>query len=504
MFKAKELSIEANHNMYVMLLEKDAEALGLGTGDRVKVFPSNNKENFLVCELEILECTEFVCDVRIKPGELGIFRSAFHKIGLRKNANVSILPAPKPKSLEAVKLKFKGEKRLSSGDFKEIIKDIVENNYSSVETAYFVLACTAHPLDDDEVIGLTKAMVNVGQQLDFRSHKDDIIVDKHCIGGVPGNRTTMLVIPIVASAGLIIPKTSSRSITSPSGTADTMEVLAKVDLSLNDMHEVVRRTNACIAWGGSLDLSPADDLIINIEHPLEIDSEGQMIASILSKKKSVGSTHVLIDIPVGPTAKVTTTTHAERLKRRFEKVGRAIGMDLKVVITDGSQPIGYGVGPSLEAEDVMKVLKNDKDCSKPLKDKAVRMAGYILEMGGVAKKGLGESLALKILESGMALRKFEDIIEEQGKNGGPKRGKFHHEVRAQKDGKITQIDNKRVSKMAFIMGCPRDTGAGLIISKSLGEKVKKGDLICTLYSNSALKLKYGILYCEENHPFKVK
>jgi thymidine phosphorylase len=504
MFKAKRLKIEGSHAYFVMLWEEDADKLGLEAGERVKVFASSKKEQYIVCELETVRCTEKECDIRVKKGEIGVFHEVFEKLRLRKDERICVMPADKPRSLEAVKEKFHGRKRLTEKDFQEVIHDIVDNNYSSVETTYFVLACLAHSLSDEEVIALTKAMVGVGTQLDFRKKKTDIIVDKHCIGGVPGNRTSILVIPIVAAAGLIIPKTSSRSITSPSGTADTVEVLMNVSLSISEMHSVVEQCGACIAWGGSLDLSPADDLIINVEHPLEIDSEGQMIASILSKKKSVGSTHVLIDIPVGKHTKVSTRSHGLKLKARFEKVGKALGMQMKVILSDGSQPIGYGIGPAREAEDVMKILRNEEGQHEILREKTLFMAGKILEMGELVKPGKGAQLADKILSSGLALKKFEEMMELQGKYAGPKQAKYSENFLAEKSGRVVEIHNKKVSKLAFSLGCPSDAESGLILHKSLGDKVEKGDVLFEMHSNSKVKIKYGRLFAEEKEPFLVK
>jgi len=196
-------------------------------------------------------------------------------------------------------------------------------------------------------------MIDAGSRL---SWPHDIVVDKHCVGGLPGNRTTPIVVAIAAACGLIIPKTSSRAITSPAGTADTMETLTEVSLSLDDMRRVVDREGGCIVWGGSMNLSPADDILIRVERPLDFDSEGQMVASVLSKKLSAGSTHLVIDIPVGPTAKVRSTVMADSLALRLTQVGEALGLTLRVRQTDGTQPIGRGIGPSLEALDVLAVL----------------------------------------------------------------------------------------------------------------------------------------------------
>lgn len=509
MFKARKLEVDANHQLIALLLESDAQKLGLDIGDKVRVFcdkPTNNHCNSIICDINIVEDSAVKkkgSELKLKSGEVGFFEEAFNKLELKEGTSINLAPAPNAKSVEYVRDKFKG-KRLSEKEFMEIIQDIVNNNYTDVEITYFVLACTAHALNDDEVIGLTKAMVGVGKILNFKSKSNSIIVDKHCIGGIPGNRTTMVVIPIIAAAGLTIPKTSSRSITSPAGTADTMEVLANVELSLSDMYKIVKKTGGCIAWGGALALSPADDIIINVEHPLDIDSEGQMIASILSKKKSAGSTHVLIDIPVGKGAKVKNKLDAYRLKRRFEKVGKAIDMAIKVILTDGEQPIGRGIGPLLEAQDVLKVLKNEKDASQRLKEKAVMMAGILLEMGGVAKKGEGHKRAKEILEFGLAYEKFNDIVNLQGKHKIPKLAKYTYELKSDFKGKVNEVNNKMIAKIAFTLGAPEDKAAGIYIHKRIGDKVEQGEALCTLYSNSELKLSYSKAYALETQPFKVK
>ena len=445
MFKVRKIDINSSYELVALLKTADAKKLGLSPKERIQVTCPKTKHS-IICELEIQECIEN-CSVLLKPGELGLLDTAYRKLNVSNGANVEITPASKPRSVEYIKKKFEGGK-LKEEELSEIVKDIVANRYSEVETTYFVLACSAHKLDDNETIGLTKAMINVGRRLDF-SEISDVIVDKHCIGGVPNNRTTMIVVPIIAAAGLTIPKTSSRSITSPAGTADTMEVLTKVNFGLNKLFHIVKDIGGCIAWGGALDLSPADDVIIRVEHPLNIDSEGQMIASILSKKKTAGSTHVLIDIPIGETAKVKDRKAALHLKKRFEKVGKAVGLHIRVIITDGSQPIGNGIGPALEATDVIKVLENAADAPKDLREKSLKMAGEIIELAKVTKPKKGYDMAKLLLDSGRAYDKMREILKAQGGKRDIPQAQFVEEVLATRKGKITSFHNRRISKTAF-------------------------------------------------------
>jgi thymidine phosphorylase len=509
MFKIKKLNIGITTGGYrVMLNHEDADILGLKVGDRVKLSykdkkSTNSKKKELICDLGIISLKFKNKNVKLKSGEIGVYSDVFEKLLLIEDGNITLTPAPKPVSLEYIRKKFNGEIKLKESHFREIINDIIVNKYTQVETTFFVLACAAHKLDDTEVIGLTKAMVDGGKHLSFKT-KSGIIVDKHCIGGIPGNRTSMVVIPILAAAGLTIPKTSSRSITSPAGTADTMEVLTNVNISLSQMHKIVSEVGGCIAWGGSLDLSPADDAIIHVEHPLEIDCEGQMIASIMSKKKSAGSTHVLLDIPMGETAKVKTKEEAVRLKKRFVKVGKAIGIQVKVIITDGSEPIGKGIGPYLEAMDVLKVLKNETDQPYRLRNKSLMMAGYLLEMGGVASSGQGLEYANEILESGLAIRKFDEIIDAQGRKKQLTPSKHSVKILAEKSGTLKKINNKGISGITFILGCPNDKLSGLKLHNVCGDKIKKGDIIVELFSNSKQKLHYAKAHILEESPFTIK
>ena len=283
------------------------------------------------------------------------------------------------------------------------------NRNAKIELAAFLVSCSQAGLERDEVLHLTRAMAESGDSIDWG---EPLVADKHCIGGIPGNRTSMLVVPIVASHGIFIPKTSSRAITSPAGTADTMEVLAEVELSPDQLNDIVRTERGCLAWGGRARLAPVDDILISVERPLSLDSPGQLVASILAKKIAAGATHLLIDIPMGPSAKVRSQVEALRLRKLFEFVGDRVGLHLEAMITDGTQPIGRGIGPVLEARDVMQVLKNDPDQPRDLREKALRLAARILEFDPDVRGGQGYTLARDILESGRALEKMRvDVIE---------------------------------------------------------------------------------------------
>jgi thymidine phosphorylase len=324
------------------------------------------------------------------------------------------------------------------------------------------------------------------------------IVDKHCVGGLPGNRTSMIIVPIVAACGLTIPKTSSRSITSPAGTADAMETVAPVDLDLFLMRRVVEREGACIVWGGRVRLAPADDVIISVERPLDFDSPMQLVASVLSKKVAAGSTHVVIDIPIGPTAKVRSESDAASLKALIGAVAEALGITVRAAQTDGRQPVGRGIGPALEARDVLAVLRGDAEAPADLRDRALFLAGEVLELGGAAIEGAGRSKAREALGSGAARRKFETICEAQGGMREPPRAAFTDVVTATRVGQIGSIDNRRLARIAKLAGAPRAPASGLEIHVKLGDIVRRDQPLITLHAETRGELEYAQRYLGAN------
>lgn len=454
--KLVRLAIDTYHEN-VVYLHRDCEVY------RTEGFQALSKVRICGNGQRILAVLNVVDDDRIVlTDQLALSEQAFNNLELEEGELVTVEHAEPPASMNAVRRKIDGE-RLDQEDFRHIIEDITESRYSKMEIAAFLVASGRTELDRDEVLFLTRAMVASGERLDW---SEDLVADKHCIGGIPGNRTSMLVVPIVAAHGMLIPKTSSRAITSPAGTADTMEVLAEVNLSMSKLHDIVRKERGCMAWGGTARLSPADDILISVERPLGIDSQGQMVASILSKKLAAGSTHLLVDIPVGPTAKIRRMSDAQRLRKLFEFVADRLGLHLEVIITDGRQPIGRGIGPKLEARDVMSVLENDPQAPADLRQKALQLAGRILEFDPDVRGGSGFAIARDILDSGRALAKMNALIKAQGA-GEPdwQLGKLVLEVPAPDTGTVTEIDNLQLARVARFAGAPMDQGAGVELCK---------------------------------------
>ena len=436
-----------------------------------------------------------VTDDLLSEDEAGLSDAAWRLLDAHEGDTAELRHPPQLESLSALRSKVYGHS-LSGPELSGIVRDIAAGSYSELELAAFVTACAGERLDVEETIELTRAMVNAGRVLKWNRSP---VVDKHCIGGLPGNRTTLIVVPIVAACGLLIPKTSSRAITSPAGTADTMEVLAPVSLDLAAMRRVVEQEGGCIAWGGAVGLSPADDVMIRVERPLDFDSEGQLVASVLSKKIAAGSSHVVIDLPVGPSAKVRTAEAARRLSARFMAASRALSIEVRPVITDGRQPVGRGVGPALEARDVLAVLRGDPSAPPDLRERALDLATEVIELSAVFAPGEGRSRAHAALHGGNAWRKFQAICRAQGGLRELPTARFHRDLEAPVAGTVQAMDNRGLARLAKLAGAPRAAAAGLDLKVRLGEQVSAGQPLLTLYSDSAGEMAYALDYLAD-HP----
>lgn len=474
----------------VAYIRKDSaicRAEGLHAHVRVKISCHNKT---------ILATLNMVTDGILQPGELGLSDYAWELLGAKEGEAVQLSHPDSLDSMSAVRAKIYGNE-LSAENFSAIISDITQGKYTDIHIASFLSACAGGRLNHQEIIELTRAMINVGDRLHW--DHDHLIVDKHCVGGLPANRTTPIVVAIVASFGLLIPKSSSRAITSPAGTADTMEALTNVDLDFAAMQKVVEQENGCLAWGGNVSLSPADDKLIMIEREMDLDSPAQLVASVLSKKISAGSTHIAISIPTGVTTKVRTQEMADDLVNLFKVVGEAFGLTLKFCFEEGGQPVGNGIGPCLEAIDVLAVLQNLPNAPKDLIEQSLILAGNIIEFSPNIKSGEGWSIAEKILQSGQAWEKFQNICRAQGGLKTPTIAKFQHDILADNSGVVSEFDNRNLSRLAKLAGAPHAKAAGVYLHVKLGHKVKPGDKLFTVHAETQGELNYALEFLASKH-----
>lgn len=400
----------------------------------------------------------------------------------------------KLQAIEAIKKKLLG-KKISYNEAFAIMDEFSKGGLDDIFVAYFAASSFNNGFSSEELYYLVKAMVKTGDQLNFNG----IVADKHSIGGMPGTRTTPIIVAIVAASGYLIPKVSSRAITTPAGTADVMEVLCEVNFTINQIKSIVGKVGGCIVWNGKLNIAPADDVIIRVEEPLSFESFDKIIVSVLAKKIAMSSNQLLLDLPVGPTMKIKYVKDALKFRNKFVSLCKKFGITVNVDINHQFEPLGEGIGASLEAIDVLKVLERDKKRSLVLEDKSIKLASQLLDMCFKADKKQEDGLkvAQYLLESGKALSKFREIIKYQ--KGNPdvrsssiRMGKYKKEILADVNGTVKEVNNYHISALAKILGAPLDRYAGLVLHQKIGHKIKKNDILMEIYSQSKLKLKEAV------------
>jgi AMP phosphorylase len=477
------LYITTGGSQVALLSEESASLLGVHSSDRIHL-TYGKKEAIAIANI----ATHFPMN------RIGLYEEIATALGVKEDETVTVKLAPVPESLISVRAKLRGD-RLREQEIYNIVKDVVERHLSSVEIAGFLTALKIYGLSTSEVEALSRAMVATGKSLNFGAGP---ILDKHSVGGIPGDKTSMIVVPIVAAAGYTIPKTSSRAITSPAGTADRVETLCPVNLSLEEIKDVVAKTNACLVWGGSLELAPADDLFIQVEYPLGIDP--LLLPSILSKKKAIGATHVAVDIPTGVGAKIKTRQEAYTLAADFVDLGKRLGLNIQCALTFGDQPLGCSIGPALEAKEALTTLMGSGP--PDLREKAVSLSGMLFEMVGVEN---GRAVAEDMLDSGKAEKKMREIISAQGGNptimpNDLPIGKYHDFVHSDRAGRVLWLSTDDIVRIAREAGAPKEKGAGVILHAKLGENVRKDGVLLEVYADRNSKLASALQLAKRLSP----
>lgn len=397
-------------------------------------------------------------------------------------------------AIEAIKKKLRG-RSINYEECFAIMNQFSRKELGDIFIAYFAAAGFKEGFNDDELYFLTKAMVETGKKLHFSG----LVADKHSIGGMPGTRTSLIVVPIIAAAGFLIPKTSSRAITTPAGTSDCMEVLANVDFSVEEVENMVNKVGGCVVWNDKLGLAPADDIIIRVEEPLMFESFEKIMISILAKKVAAGSKIMILDVPVGPTMKIKYVKDALKFADKFSELATRFDLQVKTEVNYQLEPAGEGIGPALEVIDVLKVLDQTTDRSHPLEDKSIKIASRLLDMCLLAtnRKDDGLLLAESILKSGKAASKFREIIKAQ--KGDPtvtadkiSLAPFKAVIKAEQFGKVSLINNYNISSICRILGAPKSKRAGMRIKQRINQKVDKGDILLELYSEDQQKIDEAV------------
>lgn len=483
--KAKRLDISTGRQPVVVFNEEEATKFGIHREDRVELQADRGKKFQALADFT---------DTEIHRGEIGLFKEVWQENAIEEGETIEIEIVKRPPSVEAIKKKLLGEE-LTYHEIYSIINDIVKDRLGDIETTYFVATGFAEEWSNKELYYLAKAMAETGDRVKLPG----TVIDIHSIGGLPGDRTTMLCAPIAAAIGFTIPKTSTRAITSPSGVADTMETLANVDLKIGQIKAQAEKIHATLAWGGEkLNLAPADDKIIKISYPLAMEPYSKMIVSIMAKKIAMGIKYFVIELPVGATAKVHSLDTARELERKFLYIGKQFGMKIKVVKLKVYEPTGHGVGPALEARDVLRVLQRKENRSRTLERSALRLVAYAGQLTGKYTFGRAYYSAKQALEDGTAWHKMQEIIRFQGPQKGitpdidsedvvGEHG-IKDDIIAKKRGYVFTVDNYAINDLARILGAPFDKKAGLYLHKRVREKVAVGEKLFTIYAENKERL----------------
>lgn len=475
----------------VMMDPRDCAAIGVKENDRVRVTgPRGSLSVFLA-----------IYDDAVDPGEVRIPAAVMKRIGADDGDEVDVAYSPSPESVRTIRKKMDG-KKLAPEEIDGVVKDIYNGNLSNIEISAWLTALYINGMDIAEIAAFSRSMVDTGDRIQFDRSP---VFDFHSMGGVPGNKITPIVVSIVAAAGLMLPKTSSRAISSACGTSDFVETFTKIEVTADRLKEIGETVGGAFVWGGSMNIAPVDDMVIKIEHPLGINPRAQMLASIMSKKLAIGAQYLLVDIPTGAETKVPTIEDARKYARDFMDLGEQLGIHVECAITYADQPVGSAVGPNLEARECIRVLEGDTHPASVV-EKACECAGIILEMGGFDN---GFQKAKELLASGAAHKKFMEIQVAQGgrpdlKADDLKPGQYTADVLATKSGYVHAVHNRDIVAIAKALGAPSDKGAGMLLLKKKGQRVEEGEVLMRLYADNEAKLRRGEELSQKYCPVEIE
>ncbi len=494
-FKTKSIDISSMAFKNVVLVHNsDLAKLGVKAHDRLLIEYKNKKISAIVD----------VTKSFIEPGYIGIYKSVRDTLQVPEATEVEVSLTAAPDSITYIQKKMRDKRPYTKEEINAILSDIYDRDLSAIEISVFLLTQEYLTMSMEEIEYLTRGMTDLGERIDWGK---EVVYTKHSIGGVPGNKVSLLIVPIVAAAGLLIPKLSTRAITSPAGTADTMEIFAPIAFSAEEIKKMALKNRGVICWGGKLDLSPADSIISAVESMLNLDPEPQILASILSKQLALGVSKMVLDLPQGYHTKVETLEDARKFSHKFIQLADRIGIELECGITYGSQPVGHTIGPALEAKEALETLMGHGPNS--LIEKSTMLAGILLELSGKVKRGLGDDMAREILESGKALKKFREIIAIQGGNPDVQPediaiGEYTHDLNSPMVGYVKGISNDLIKKIARAAGAPKYKGAGIKLHVKEGRKISEESNLMTIYAESEENLTNALKLLEVQSPFYIE
>ncbi len=399
-------------------------------------------------------------------------------------------------------VKKKAGKKLSEEELKYMIEGFTSEGIPDYQMSAFLMAVCLKGLDEEETVAFTRIMKNSGDIADLSAIKGRKI-DKHSTGGV-GDKTTLILSPIAASCGVPIAKMSGRGLGFTGGTIDKLEAIPGFRTSIEeaDFYRLVNE-NGISVIGQTAHIAPADKKIYALRDVTgTVDNLSLITSSIMSKKLASGADGIVLDVKCGKGAFMKSEEDAVRLAELMVKIGRADGKAMKALITDMNQPLGLAVGNSLEVREAIDVLKGRGP--EDITEISVKLAGHMIHMGGKAESAdEGIAMAEEALNSGAALEKFKEFAAGQGGDDRivddfsllPLSGKTY-ELKADSSGFVEDLDAMMIGEASGLTGAGRQTkedvidhGAGILLVKKIGDRVEKGDVLCTIYSSDEDKLE---------------
>lgn len=389
---------------------------------------------------------------------------------------------------------------LNEAEIAYMIEGYVRGEIADYQMSAMMMAIWFKGMDDRETTELTKAMARSGDMMDLSSIEGRK-VDKHSTGGV-GDKTTLVVEPIVAACGVRVAKMSGRGLGHTGGTLDKLESIpgCRTALGREEFLAAVRECGLSLI-GQSGDLAPADKKLYALRDvTATVDSIPLIASSIMSKKLAAGSDCILLDVKTGSGAFMKTMEEAVKLARTMVVIGEGAGRRTVALITDMDTPLGCSIGNSLEVSESMEVLKGRGP--EDLKEVSLRLAADMLYLVGKGTPEACRQMAEKTLEDGSAFEAFCTMVRKQGGDDSVLRdyekfpkAPFSLEVRAEQDGFVTGMDAEQIGICSVILGAGRETKesgidftAGLVLHKKYGEAVRAGDSLVTLYTSAREKL----------------
>ena len=407
--------------------------------------------------------------------------------------------------------KKKSGETLTKEEIDFMITDYVAGKIPDYQMSAMLMAIYFNGMENEELAAFTLAMRDSGDLVDL-SPIEGIKVDKHSTGGV-GDKTTLIVGPIVAACGVPVAKMSGRGLGFTGGTLDKLESISgfRIDLSAEEFFETVKKTGISVI-GQTGNLAPADKLLYALRDvTATVDSIPLIAASVMSKKLAAGSDKIVLDVTTGSGAFMKNTRDAKKLAKHMVAIGNHAGKETVAILTGMEEPLGFAIGNNMEVKEAIEVLKGDGP--EDVKEVSVALAGMMLSLGlEHVSHSQGKRMAKKALSSGQAFEKFKEMVQAQGGDiryvEHPEffeRDAFEGEVLAAEDGFLSGMDTEKIGVAAGLLGAGRETkdsvidmSAGIYLKKKIGDIVKKGEPIASCYAGTKEKLNRGMAMFESS------